>query len=216
MWWLLVKMCDECSLNLCSCSEKTQSCVNDKAAVVDSNPVKQWIRSCVRSPTPWQTHIAFDCVHTMSQVTLIQSAIICAWTFIQEHHKCAARLTTVLYTHKVLLLYIIFVCCNVKLSWEDLLNVSWQVWFQAATQLFYSTNLAWGGMITMASYNTFHHNCYRYGVQASVVSCTVWKLVPVGILLYRVIIFDMYTGSCLNCRPWRMKIEGSTTVSQIS
>jgi len=36
-----------------------------------------------------------------------------------------------------------------------------QVWFQAATQLFYATNLAWGGMITMASYNVFHHNCYR-------------------------------------------------------
>jgi len=37
-----------------------------------------------------------------------------------------------------------------------------QVWFQAATQLFYSTNLAWGGMITMSSYNSLHHNCYRY------------------------------------------------------
>lgn len=42
------------------------------------------------------------------------------------------------------------VVCNIK------------VWFHAATQLFYSTNLAWGGMITMASYNKFNHNCYRY------------------------------------------------------
>lgn len=39
--------------------------------------------------------------------------------------------------------------------------VSLQVWFAAAAQLFYSTNLAWGGMITMASYNNFNHNCYR-------------------------------------------------------
>ena len=43
----------------------------------------------------------------------------------------------------------------------DGFNLSFQVWFQAATQLFYSTSLAWGGMITMASYNTFHHDCYR-------------------------------------------------------
>ena len=36
-----------------------------------------------------------------------------------------------------------------------------QVWYAAATQLFYSTNLAWGGMITMASYNGRTHNCFK-------------------------------------------------------
>lgn len=36
-----------------------------------------------------------------------------------------------------------------------------EIWFAAATQLFYSNNLAWGGMITMASYNQFRHNCLR-------------------------------------------------------
>ena len=45
-----------------------------------------------------------------------------------------------------------------------------QVWFAAATQLFYSTNLAWGGMITMASYNSFKHNCLRYTNFADVIS----------------------------------------------
>ena len=47
----------------------------------------------------------------------------------------------------------------VKPVWSKLADPS--VWFGAATQLFYSTNLAWGGMITMSSYNSFQHNCYR-------------------------------------------------------
>lgn len=45
-----------------------------------------------------------------------------------------------------------------------------EVWFAAATQLFYSTNLAWGGMITMASYNEFSHNCYRDAIVINIVS----------------------------------------------
>ena len=44
-------------------------------------------------------------------------------------------------------------------KWEKLMEP--EVWFGAASQLFYSTNLAWGGMITMSSYSTFNHNCYR-------------------------------------------------------
>jgi SNF family Na+-dependent transporter len=48
-----------------------------------------------------------------------------------------------------------------------------EIWFGAASQLFYSTNLAWGGMITMASYNSFNHNCYRDAVVINIVSfCT--------------------------------------------
>jgi solute carrier family 6 amino acid transporter-like protein 5/7/9/14 len=45
-----------------------------------------------------------------------------------------------------------------------------EVWFGAATQLFYSTNLAWGGMITMSSYSSFHHNMFRDAILINWVS----------------------------------------------
>ena len=40
-------------------------------------------------------------------------------------------------------------------------DVSLQVWGDAALQIFYSVGMAWGGIITMASYNDFKHNVYR-------------------------------------------------------
>jgi len=56
-------------------------------------------------------------------------------------------------------------------DWAQLKNP--EIWFGAASQLFYSTNLAWGGMITMASYNSFDHNCYRDAILINIVSfCT--------------------------------------------
>jgi len=59
----------------------------------------------------------------------------------------------------------------VKPEWEQLKSPD--VWFGAASQLFYSTNLAWGGMITMASYNDFRHNCFRDAIVINIVSfCT--------------------------------------------
>lgn len=38
---------------------------------------------------------------------------------------------------------------------------NWQVWMQAAIQVFYSLGPSWGGLITMASYNKFNNNCLR-------------------------------------------------------
>ncbi|KAI0215923.1 Sodium- and chloride-dependent glycine transporter 1 [Lamellibrachia satsuma] len=53
-------------------------------------------------------------------------------------------------------------------DWTKLLNP--EIWFAAASQLFYSTNLAWGGMITMASYSNFNHNCFRDAIMINIVS----------------------------------------------
>ena len=55
----------------------------------------------------------------------------------------------------------ILIKCLIKSGNLNKVRFILQVWFAAAAQLFYSTNLAWGGMITMASYNNFNHNCYR-------------------------------------------------------
>ncbi|XP_014666308.1 PREDICTED: sodium- and chloride-dependent glycine transporter 2-like [Priapulus caudatus] len=36
-----------------------------------------------------------------------------------------------------------------------------QVWQDAAVQIFFALSPAWGGLITLASYNKFHNNCYK-------------------------------------------------------
>nr|KAG5712675.1 hypothetical protein BaRGS_029730 [Batillaria attramentaria] len=38
---------------------------------------------------------------------------------------------------------------------------SFSVWIEACLQVFYSLGPAWGGLITMASFNKFHNNCFR-------------------------------------------------------
>ncbi|XP_032621497.2 sodium- and chloride-dependent glycine transporter 1 [Chelonoidis abingdonii] len=45
-------------------------------------------------------------------------------------------------------------------QWDKILDA--KVWGDAASQIFYSLGCAWGGLITMASYNKFHNNCYSH------------------------------------------------------
>lgn len=53
--------------------------------------------------------------------------------------------------------------------WEKLLE--FEVWGDAALQIFYSVGMAWGGIITMASYNKFSNNVYRDGMIVPFVDC---------------------------------------------
>ncbi|XP_025120005.2 sodium- and chloride-dependent glycine transporter 1 isoform X3 [Bubalus bubalis] len=54
-------------------------------------------------------------------------------------------------------------------QWDKILEA--KVWGDAASQIFYSLGCAWGGLITMASYNRFHNNCYRDSVVISITNC---------------------------------------------
>ncbi|XP_069115318.1 sodium-dependent proline transporter-like isoform X1 [Argopecten irradians] len=54
-------------------------------------------------------------------------------------------------------------------KWELLKNP--KVWGDAATQIFYSLGPAWGGLLTMASYNKFNNNCMRDAFIVSIVNC---------------------------------------------
>ncbi|GIY22085.1 sodium- and chloride-dependent glycine transporter 1 [Caerostris darwini] len=44
-------------------------------------------------------------------------------------------------------------------EWERLKEA--RVWGDAAMQIFFSLSPCWGGLITLASYNRFHNNCYK-------------------------------------------------------
>ena len=37
----------------------------------------------------------------------------------------------------------------------------YQVWTDAAVQIFFTLSVSYGGMIALSSYNTFHTNIYR-------------------------------------------------------
>ncbi|XP_064620268.1 sodium- and chloride-dependent glycine transporter 1-like [Lineus longissimus] len=77
----------------------------------------------------------------------------------------------------------------VRPDFEKLKNA--KVWGDAAVQIFYSLGPAWGGLITMASYNKFNNNCYRDAIIVAVCNCGT--SVFAGFAIFSVIGFMAYS-----------------------
>ncbi|KAK2161133.1 hypothetical protein NP493_1600g00028 [Ridgeia piscesae] len=54
-------------------------------------------------------------------------------------------------------------------EWDKLYNI--KAWHAAATQIFYSLGVAFGGLETMASYNRFKNNVYRDVLIVAILNC---------------------------------------------
>ena len=48
---------------------------------------------------------------------------------------------------------------------------SFQVWKDAAVQIFYSLSASWGGLTTLSSYNKFKNNCFRDALIVPLLNC---------------------------------------------
>lgn len=68
-------------------------------------------------------------------------------------------------------------------NWKHLLKP--QVWGDAAVQIFFALSPAWGGLITLSSYNKFHNDCYKDSLIVSV--SNVLTSIFAGFVIFSVI-----------------------------
>uniref|UniRef100_A0A1A9ZWE0 Transporter n=1 Tax=Glossina pallidipes TaxID=7398 RepID=A0A1A9ZWE0_GLOPL len=70
-------------------------------------------------------------------------------------------------------------------DWKQLANA--QVWGDAAVQIFFALSPAWGGLITLSSYNKFSNNCYKDSLIVAV--CNIGTSFFAGLVIFSIIGF---------------------------
>ncbi|XP_043644855.1 uncharacterized protein LOC122614351 [Drosophila teissieri] len=70
-------------------------------------------------------------------------------------------------------------------DWKQLANA--QVWGDAAVQIFFALSPAWGGLITLSSYNKFSNNCYKDSL--IVAFCNIATSFFAGLVIFSIIGF---------------------------
>ncbi|XP_064625703.1 sodium- and chloride-dependent glycine transporter 1-like [Lineus longissimus] len=68
--------------------------------------------------------------------------------------------------------------------------LEFRIWTEACLQIFYSLGPAWGGLITMSSYNKFNHNIYKDAIVVPFVNC--FTSFFAGFVIFSVIGFMAY------------------------
>lgn len=91
-----------------------------------------------------------------------------------------------------------------KPQFDKLINP--QVWLEAATQIFFSLSVAFGGLIAMSSYNPVHNNCHRDAIMVSLINCGT--SVFASIVIFSILGFKA-TQSLHDCQEFYGALNGT-------